>query len=123
MSTLKNFKWYLGLTLLIFSVLLLPPPSAFAQSEAVVAVSGTITSAEDNEPLIGVSIVSDSFQGVTSSIDGTYSINVKAGSVLTFSYLGFQTIEWTVPAGEKQVQHDVAMQSEAESSDDVVVIS
>ena len=123
MSTLKNFKWYLGLTLLIFSVLLLPPPSAFAQSEAVVAVSGTITSAEDNEPLIGVSIVSDSFQGVTSSIDGTYSINVKAGSVLTFSYLGFQTIEWTVPAGEKQVVHNVVMQGDTESIDDVVVIA
>ena len=123
MSTLKNFKWYLGLTLLIFSVLLLPPPIAFAQSEAVVAVSGTITSAEDNEPLIGVSIVSDSFQGVTSSIDGTYSINVKAGSVLTFSYLGFQTIEWTVPAGEKQVVHNVVMQGDTESIDDVVVIA
>ena len=123
MSTLKNFKWYLGLTLLIFSVLLLPPPSAFAQSEAVVAVSGTITSAEDNEPLIGVSIVSDSFQGVTSSIDGTYSIKVKAGSVLTFSYLGFQTVEWTVPSGVAEVQHDVAMQSDTESIDDVVVIA
>jgi TonB-linked SusC/RagA family outer membrane protein len=123
MFTLKNHKWYLGLTLLIFSVLLSPSPSAFAQSEAVVAVSGTITSAEDNEPLIGVSIVSDSFQGVTSSIDGTYSIKVKAGSVLTFSYLGFQTIEWTVPVGVAEVQHDVVMQSESESIDDVVVIA
>ena len=122
MFTLKNHKWYLGLTLLILSVLL-PPPSAFAQSEAAVAVSGTITSAEDNEPLIGVSIVSDSFQGVTSSIDGTYSIKVKAGSVLTFSYLGFQTIEWTVPVGVAEVQHDVVMQSESESIDDVVVIA
>ena len=123
MFTLKNHKWYFGLTLLIFSVLLSPPPSAFAQSEAVVAVSGTITSAEDNEPLIGVSIVSDSFQGVTSSIDGTYSIKVKAGSVLTFSYLGFQTVEWTVPSGVAEVQHDVAMQSDTESIDDVVVIA
>ena len=87
------------------------------------AVSGTITSAEDNEPLIGVSIVSDSFQGVTSSIDGTYSIKVKAGSVLTFSYLGFQTVEWTVPSGVAEVQHDVAMQSDTESIDDVVVIA
>lgn len=99
------------------------PSASYSQSSGNVTVSGTITSADDGEPLIGVSVVSDSFQGVTSSIDGTYTIEVKGGSVLTFSYLGFKSVEYKVPSDNKQVTYNLALESESESIDDVVVIA
>ena len=99
------------------------PEMSYSQSSGNVTVSGTITSADDGEPLIGVSVVSDSFQGVTSSIDGTYTIEVKGGSVLTFSYLGFKSVEYKVPSDNKTVTYNLLMESESESIDDVVVIA
>ena len=99
------------------------PEMSYSQSSGNVTVSGTITSADDGEPLIGVSVVSDSFQGVTSSIDGTYTIEVKGGSVLTFSYLGFKSVEYKVPSDNKTVTYNLSMESESESIDDVVVIA
>ena len=99
------------------------PEMSYSQSSGNVTVSGTITSADDGEPLIGVSVVSDSYQGVTSSIDGTYTIEVKGGSVLTFSYLGFKSVEYKVPSDNKTVTYNLSMESESESIDDVVVIA
>ena len=99
------------------------PEMSYSQSSGNVTVSGTITSADDGEPLIGVSVVSDSFQGVTSSIDGTYTIEVKGGSVLTFSYLGFKSVEYKVPSDNKTVTYNLSMESESESIEDGVVIA
>ena len=99
------------------------PEMSYSQSSGNVTVSGTITSADDGAPLIGVSVVSVSFQGVNSSIDGTYTIEVKGGSVLTFSYLGFKSVEYKVPSDNKTVTYNLSMESESESIDDVVVIA
>ena len=99
------------------------PNVVFAQQKGRVTISGTITSAEDKEPLIGVTVVTDNFQGVISQIDGNYSIEAVEGSVLTFSYLGFQPVEYTVPDGSESVVFNVEMRMESEDIDDVVVIA
>ena len=118
---IKNiYKLIFGLLVALMIAL---PEMSYSQSSGNVTVSGTITSADDGEPLIGVSVVSDSFQGVTSSIDGTYTIEVKGGSVLTFSYLGFKSVEYKVPSNNKTVTYNLSMESESESIDDVVVIA
>ena len=98
-------------------------PQVVEAQQGKVTVSGTITSAEDKEPLIGVTIVTEDFQGVISQIDGSYSVTAMAGEVLTFSYLGFQTVEYTVPEGSQEVTFDLEMTVESESIDDVVVIA
>ena len=108
---------------LLVTLMIISPEMSYSQSGGNVTVSGTITSADGGEPLIGVSVVSDSYQGVTSSLDGTYSIDVKAGSVLTFSYLGFKSVEYKVPSENRMVTYNLAMESETESIDDVVVIA
>ncbi len=113
-------KLFLGLLLALMSV---APLSVFAQKSATVTVSGTITSVEDKLPLIGVSVVAGEMQGVTSDIDGAYSITVESGTVLQFSYLGFQSVEWSVPAGKSEVQFNLELKPESESIDDVVVIA
>ena len=118
----KNFNKYLFLGLCVM-LCIIHPLAAASQEKGKVTVSGTITSAEDHEPLIGVTIVTEDFQGVISQIDGSYSIQAEEGSVLNFSYLGFQTVEYTVPEGQAEVIFNLEMLVESESIDDVVVIA
>ncbi len=118
---LKIFNKYLFLGLCV--MLCIIHPQVVEAQQGKVTVSGTITSAEDKEPLIGVTIVTEDFQGVISQIDGSYSVTAMAGEVLTFSYLGFQTVEYTVPEGRQEVTFDLEMTVESESIDDVVVIA
>ncbi len=95
----------------------------YAQSGKAVTVSGTITSSEDGEPLIGVTIVTESFQGVVSDYDGSYSITAEAGTTLNFSYLGFQSVDYLVPEGQSAITFDLAMDVASEELEDVVVIA
>ena len=104
-------------------VLAIVPYLSFAQGASVVTVSGVITSAEDKQPLIGVTVVTDKMQGTTTALDGTYTIKAEAGTKLSFSYLGYRSVDWIVPAGSEKATYNLVMQSDAESIDDVVVIA
>jgi TonB-linked SusC/RagA family outer membrane protein len=104
----------------ILSLLFLSGASVFAQSN--VKVSGVVTSAEDELPMIGVGVLAGPGVGVTTSIDGDYMIEVPAGTQLTFSSIGFQDVTVIVPAGDTFV-HNVVMQPESMKLDDVVVIA
>ena len=63
------------------------PITAFAQER--VTVSGKVTSAEDKQPLIGVTVVTETLSGMSTQLDGTYSVQAPAGTKLTFQYIGF----------------------------------
>ena len=104
----------------ILSLVFLGSGNAFAQS--LVKVSGVVTSAEDELPMIGVGVLAGPGVGVTTSIDGDYTIEVPAGTQLLFSSIGFQDATVIVPAGETFV-HNVVMQPESMQLDDVVVIA
>ena len=108
---------------LLTALLLLVSTALMAQSGAKVTVSGVVTSAEDNEPLIGVAVVTEAMTGVTTSIDGDYSIQAEAGTKLIFQYIGFQQVEWVVPKGQPSVTYNLQMQPEATAVDEVVVIA
>lgn len=63
------------------------------------AVTGVVTSATDNEPLIGVSVqVKETATGGITDIDGKFSVNAEQGQTLIFSYIGYQTQEIQVGA-------------------------
>ena len=96
---------------------------AMAQTAKKVTVSGVVTAAEDGQPLLGATVVTQSMSGVTTQIDGTYTIEAEAGTVLTFQYIGYQTQTWNVPTGVKEAQCDIALQADAQVVDDVVVIA
>ena len=100
--------------------MILGSSSAFAQS--LVKVSGVVTSAEDDLPMIGVGVLAGPGVGVTTSLDGDYVIEVAAGTQLTFSSIGYQDVVVVVPAGNEFV-HNVVMQPESMQLDDVVVIA
>ncbi|MBS5797607.1 MAG: carboxypeptidase-like regulatory domain-containing protein, partial [Dysgonomonas mossii] len=83
---------------LIFLLLTLPL-YLFAQNK--VAVTGKVTSAVDNEPLIGVTVVEKgSSNGVLTDLDGNYSLpNVSQGGTVVFSMIGFVSQEIKVGQG------------------------
>ena len=57
-------------------------------------VRGTITDNKNQEPLIGVTIhIKGTTEGKICDVDGNYSIKVKDGDILTFSYLEYETQE------------------------------
>ena len=58
---------------------------ALAQTQ----VNGTVTSADDGEPVIGASIrVEGTKTGTVTDVDGKFSISVPANSHLEVSYIG-----------------------------------
>lgn len=87
-------------------------------------VSGRVLAEEDNEPLIGVTIVQkDNINGVITDIDGNYTIEIKnaKSAVLTFSYVGLQSQQHTVTAATKTL--DVMLKTDSQLMDEVVVIA
>lgn len=84
------------------------------------AITGTVVSAEDDEPLIGATIqVKGGTTGTISDVDGAYSIRAAESDTLVFSYVGFLPREVLVGA---QTTIDVALQTDAVKMDEVVVI-
>ena len=86
------------LTLLLVSLVLLSIQSVLAQS---FSVKGTVVSAEDNEPMIGVTIMQEgTSNGVVTDIDGNYTIEIKGASkaTLVYSYVGCVTQKHVVKA-------------------------
>lgn len=82
-------------------------------------VRGTVTSAADGEPLIGVTVmVKNSKVGTATDIDGNYSIETQKGSTLVFSYVGMQQREIQVTSPRL----DVALLDDSSTLNDLVVI-
>ncbi|MBR5819855.1 MAG: TonB-dependent receptor [Alistipes sp.] len=98
------------------------PALVVAQGEKVV-VSGVVTSSEDKLPLIGVTVVTEKLNGVATSIDGDYTIEVEAGTKLTFDYVGYQRVEWQVPTGQSHLTYNLIISPEAQQVEEVVVIA
>lgn len=85
-------------------------------------VTGQIISADDNQPVIGVSIIEKgTTNGVITDVDGNYSIMVtKSPASLQFSYIGMKTVEKEFTAATR---FDLKMESSAEMVDEVVVVA
>lgn len=81
-------------TLLMWAFVLLSISTVFAQSKQI---TGTVKSSEDGSGLPGVNItIVGTSQGAATDIDGKYQLNVEAGQVLQFSFVGFETQSVTV---------------------------
>ncbi|MDF7814885.1 SusC/RagA family TonB-linked outer membrane protein [Hymenobacter sp. YC55] len=89
-------------------------------SAADVPVSGRVTQGK-GQGLPGVTVVvKGTTQGTTTDVDGNFSMTVPAGSVLQFSFIGFNPKEVTVQ--EATTGLEVALQENSQSLDNVVVI-
>lgn len=114
--TLKKIK---VCCILIVALLILAPPSGYAQNE-LRKVSGVVKD-QTGETLIGATVFVVGTQRATiTDIDGKYSIQIRNKDKLSFSYLGHVTQE--VQVGTKQVIDVVMLKDKEHSIDEVVVI-
>lgn len=86
---------------------------------APITVKGTVTSAADGEPLVGVTVlVKGTSAGTSTDIDGNYVIQTETGAVLQFSYVGMRMRTVTVTSN----RIDVALLEDDSVLDDLVVV-
>ena len=82
-------------------------------------VSGSVTD-ESGSPLAGASVqIKGTTSGVNADLDGKYSVTVRKGDVLIYSFIGFSEVEEVV--GRSSVI-DVVMSMQTNYLEDVVVI-
>ncbi|PTX61617.1 carboxypeptidase-like protein [Kordia periserrulae] len=80
-----------------------------------IAISGTIVD-EEGIPLPGVHVsVKNKNSKTTTDFDGNFSMNVRAGSVLTFNSFGFKTKELTINASQEIYNIQLAVDPSAEA--------
>ena len=103
--------------LLLGLMLLFASAVAFAQSRVV---TGTVSSAEDGQPIPGASvIVKGTTTGTATDLDGKFSINVPQGNnVLVFSFVGSTTQEATIG---NRTQINIVLQPDITSLSEVIV--
>ena len=109
------------LTLLLVSLVLLSIQSVLAQS---FRVKGTVVSAEDNEPMIGVTIKQEgTSNGVVTDVDGNYIIEIKGASkaTLAYSYVGCLTQKHVVK--EQTNTLNITLAPDSKMMDEVVVVA
>ena len=108
---MKRITFVLALLLLCVGQL------AYAQT---IKVTGTVSDAADNEPLIGAGVmVKGTTNGVATDANGQYVINVRRDAVLVFTYQGYATQEIAVN-GRSVI--NVSLQNETTQLEDVIVV-
>jgi len=84
------------------------------------AVSGTVISIQDNEPLPGVNVVEKgTSNGTVTDINGQYKLSVNTGAILVFSSVGFTAEE--VAIGDRSVI-DLSMNEDVQQLQELVVV-
>jgi len=91
--------------------------SGFGQG---IQVKGVVTSADDRQPIPGVSIViKGTTTGITTNIDGMYTLKVPGNAKLVFSFVGMTTQEIEV---KNRTSIDVVLLTTSSAIDEVVVV-
>jgi len=110
-TILNKMKIFLTFTLTFLAV--------FAIGQEI-TVSGTVTSAEDQLPMIGVNVViKGTTLGTSTDFNGAYSIQTMPDAALEFSFIGFLT--QTVPVNG-QTHIDVILKTDEKLLEDVIVV-
>lgn len=114
MLKLRMLKVKITSRKVIFILLLLNSTILFAQNK----VTGIVTD-NSGEPLIGVSVVEKgTANGVTTDIDGKFSLSVKAGNIVQFLYVGYSTQELNAT----DTFMNVILQENVKALDEVVIV-
>ena len=104
---------------IVFLMVLFVALCSFSTNAQVKTISGTITD-EVGLPLPGANVLeTGTLNGVTTDFDGKYTIQIKTGSSLTFSYIGYKTIETAVA---NQTTMNISLNPDLQQLDDVVII-
>ena len=103
-----------GLVVMLFTLF---SNSAYAQN----TITGTVVSADDNQPIIGAAVIVVGTQrGTSTDIDGNFKLNVPKQGNIEVSYIGFRTEGITLQSDK--TNYKISLVSESESIDEVVVV-
>lgn len=115
LNLIRKMKKQKHLTILL--LLLCVIGTAFAQQTVNSLIKGQVIDS-NGEPIIGANVlVNGTTQGVITDLDGYYQLNVKNGTVLKISYMGYT--EQLVKARQGLV---TTLQENSELLDEVVVV-
>lgn len=87
------------------------------QGQDRISVSGIVTD-ENNDPIIGVTIITTSKSGTTTDADGKYTLTAVKGEELTFSYVGYASQTF-----EARPNLNVQMKPTAVGLDEITVVA
>ena len=80
--------------------------------------AGTVLEASTGEPIIGANIIQKgSTNGTITDFNGNFTLNVPAGTLLEFSYMGYKSQELKAAQGMRVLMHE-----DSEQLDEVVVV-
>jgi hypothetical protein len=90
------------------------------EAGSITRVTGRVTGRDDHQPLVGVSVkVKGSSIGTVTDASGQYSLQIPLGNpVLTYAYIGYQTIERPITSTDINVE----MAPLTQSLNEVVVV-
>ena len=115
-ATIIHFiRKLIGLLSLLFFVL-----NSIAQDAIL---SGQIIDSKDNEPLIGANVILRNGKGLSTDINGNYSISMAVGEYeITYKYIGYSTqvMKVNLDPGEKKTIN-ISLTEETNLLDDVVI--
>ncbi|MDG1398637.1 MAG: MG2 domain-containing protein [Polaribacter sp.] len=81
-------------------------------------ITGTISDASGVLPGVSIAIKGTNF-GTESDFDGNYTLKIKKGDILVFSYLGYYNTEYLI---DNQTNLNIELKEDANTLDEVVVV-
>ena len=119
-SVLDKILSPLGLTYTMNNNNIVITKKVAASNSAPKTITGTVTDSS-NEPLIGVSVVvKGTTNGITTDINGSYSLRVTDSDVLGFSYLGYASKEAAVGSNSTI---NMTLLEDSKVLEDVIVVA
>ncbi|MCH5248019.1 MAG: TonB-dependent receptor [Muribaculaceae bacterium] len=86
-----------------------------------VTVQGTVMSAEDGEPMVGVTVKEKGTdRAVATDVDGKFTIQATVGNVLELSYVGYDKLSY--PVKGEATNLELYMKEDSQLLDEVVVV-
>ena len=114
---LKNLSTGIGQSLIISCLLLLMSSGAFAQGS--LSINGSVLDASTREPLIGVSVTEKgTSNGTVTNMDGIFTLQVKRGATIAFSYVGYRDLE----VSAARASGEILLQEDDQTLSEVVVV-
>ena len=118
-SNPKAILWLALVCLVMPSDLLASENTSSTKDKVWRSISGTVTAAADELPLVGVTVmVKGTTTGTVTDTDGNYQVDATESDILVFSYLGYETQEIAVG---NQTRIDVKLVEGAIVTNEVVV--